>query len=299
MTATERGATILFADPRYRSDMTKSVQERITEQRAAANTLPTSTSSAEFTTWNHTTRSILERALGKSHHVTTAFVGLRWTPQAYALGDTQAFRRRFQATIPKAQGLLDAALVELDNAGTASEVADEVGYDDELWAHVAGQVQTEEWGKVASLTAVFTEDRVRKWAGRPVTEVGEKLMTAIFGDKGDFRLGLTESEKQGWHRFAMGISAALRNVDAHRLQQRADHRLYAMGVLGASSLLLTQMRYEHGSRFHDTSPAGPTPSSPIRKTTLRIRSRPGPGPPERSGRPGPKGRGRRRRRRLD
>jgi hypothetical protein len=26
-------------------------------------------------------------------------------------------------------------------------------------------------------------------------------------------------------------------------------------MLGACSLLLTQMRFEHGNRFHDTSPA--------------------------------------------
>jgi hypothetical protein len=108
--------------------------------------------------------------------------------------------------------------------------------------------------------SIFTEDRIRRWAGRPANEVGEKLMTAVFGDHGDYRLGVTEAEKQGWHRFAMGASMALRNVDAHRLQSRTDHKLYAMGVLGASSLLLTQMRFDHGNHFHDTSP-GVDPTS--------------------------------------
>ena len=88
----------------------------------------------------------------------------------------------------------------------------------------------------------------------------KKLMTAVYGENGDYRLGLTTGEKQGWHRLAMGISMALRNADAHRIQTRSDHKRYAMGVLGVSSLLLTQTRYEHGNRFKDTSPAVKAPN---------------------------------------
>jgi hypothetical protein len=79
-------------------------------------------------------------------------------------------------------------------------------------------------------------------------------MTAVFGDRGGYRLGLTDGEKQGWHRLAMGASMALRNADTHRIASRDDHKRYAMGVLGAGSLLLTQLRHEHGNRFQDTSP---------------------------------------------
>lgn len=68
-------------------------------------------------------------------------------------------------------------------------------------------------------------------------------------------MGRTSGEKQGWHRLAMGIAMALRNVDAHRFQSRDDHKRYALGVLGTCSLLLTQMRYEHGNRFQDVGPA--------------------------------------------
>ncbi len=80
-------------------------------------------------------------------------------------------------------------------------------------------------------------------------------MTAVFGDSGDYRLGLTDGERQGWFRTAMGLAMAVRNVDAHRIQRRDDHKRYAMGVLGTCSLLLTQLRYERGNRFHDTTPA--------------------------------------------
>jgi hypothetical protein len=222
--------------------------------REEAAGLPTSTSSAEFNSWQHRTRSVLSKALGSSHHVTQAFIQMHWTPMMFSTGDSSAFRRAFTAAVPEAQGLLDAAIFELEQL-SASGVPDDVSVDPELWAHVEGHARAEEWGKMASQTAIFTEDRIRKWTGRPPDEVGERLMTAVFGDRGEYRLGLTDGEKQGWHRFAMGISMATRNADAHRIQDRPDHRLYAMGVVGASSLLLTQLRYEHGNRFHDSSPA--------------------------------------------
>lgn len=122
---------------------------------------------------------------------------------------------------------------------------DETSIDPDLWDHISGLVVAGEWGKVASQTAIFTEDRVRTWAHRPETEVGEKLMSSVFGDYGRFRLGANDGERSGWHRLAMGISMALRNVDAHRIQNRGDHQRYAIGVVGVSSLLLTQMRYQH------------------------------------------------------
>lgn len=40
------------------------------------------------------------------------------------------------------------------------------------------------WVKVASQAAIFTEDRIRRWAGRPVGEVGKDLAVAIFGKSG-------------------------------------------------------------------------------------------------------------------
>lgn len=222
--------------------------------REEASTLPPSVSSSEFNSWQQRTRSVLTRSLGDGHAVTHAFIQMRWTPMAYTIGDDSAFPRAFRASVPEAQGLIDAAIFELEQFATPDDAIFDAGIDPELWAHVRDHVAAEEWGKLASQTAIFTEDRIRNWAGRPVSEVGEKLMTAVFGERGDFRLGLTDGEKNGWHRLAMGISMALRNVDAHRIQQRADHKLYAIGVLGSSSLLLTQMRYEHGNRFHDTSP---------------------------------------------
>ena len=82
-------------------------------------------------------------------------------------------------------------------------------------------------------------------------------MTAVFGPSGTFRLGDTEEERKGWHLLAMGLVKAVRNAVGYRLQNRPDHRRYALGAIGASSLLLTQLRFEYGDRLVDRSPAHP------------------------------------------
>ena len=220
--------------------------------KAELATLPTSTGTAEHTSWKSRTRSALTWYLGQAHHITEAFIAMRWTPSAYLAGDTTAFPNAFRGGVQRATGLLDAAIAELDALRDTPTLEDgEV--DAELWEHISADVAAREWGKVSSQTAIFTEDRIRRWTGQRPELVGESLMSAVFGDNGDYRLGLTAGEKQGWHRLAMGISMALRNADAHRIQQRPDHKLYALGVVGVSSLLPTQLRYEHGNRFQDTS----------------------------------------------
>lgn len=229
--------------------------ERIRALRDEAATLPHSTSSAEFNSWKPRTRSVLTRALGENHHITERFIKTKWTPGAYSLDDARgAFERTFRATIPEVQGILDAAIAEIELLEDEVPVADESGIDVELWEHIAPEVRAEAWGKVASQAVIFTEDRIRKWAGRPVGEVGKDLAVTIFGKSGQFQMGQTEGEMQGWQLFAQGIAQALRNVDAHRIQDRPDHKRYALGLVGACSLLLTQMRFEHGNRFRDTSP---------------------------------------------
>ncbi|MDQ3762974.1 MAG: TIGR02391 family protein [Actinomycetota bacterium] len=168
--------------------------------------------------------------------------------------DLHNFKERFR----RATGVLMAAAEDLQSIGTISNTTpnpDEAGIDPELWEHISSEIRTEAWGKVASQAVIFTEDRIRKWAGRPVGEVGKDLAVAIFGKSGQFQMGKTDGEMQGWQLFAQGIAQALRNVDAHRIQNRPDHKRYALGLVGACSLLLTQMRYAHSNRFRDTTPA--------------------------------------------
>jgi len=194
--------------------------------------------------------------LGESHHITTSFIENRWTPSALGGGDVRAaYWQSFNSGMSRALGLLDAAMAEVELLAEDGPIADETGIDLELWEHVAPEVQSESWGKVASQAVIFTEDRIRKWTARPNSEVGKELAIAVLGKSGLYQMGLTEGERQGWQLLAQGLAQAVRNVDAHRIQERPDHKRYAMGVLGTCSLLLTQLRYEHGNRFHDTSPA--------------------------------------------
>jgi site-specific recombinase XerD len=125
---------------------------------------------------------------------------------------------------------------------------DETVIDPELWEHVRRSFATGDWESVISRAAKFTEDRIRRWTGRPRGEVGKDLMTAVFADHGAFRLGSTDAEMSGWHLFAMGLTLAVRNPAAHHVEERADHRAYAAGFLGACSLLLIQFRHDHSDK---------------------------------------------------
>ena len=76
-------------------------------------------------------------------------------------------------------------------------------------------------------------------------------MGRVFADDSDWRLGSRAAEREGWRALATGFAQALSNVDRHRIQRRDDARRYALGVLGLGSLLLTQLRYEHGDLIED------------------------------------------------
>lgn len=114
--------------------------------------------------------------------------------------------------------------------------------DPELWEHVGDLVRMQKWTQIASQTTIFLESTLRSWLA-PTSEPYLALAAKAFHpDKGRFVLGTDASERDGWFRFAHGIGAALRNVDAHRIQRRENAPAYAMGVLGAASLLLSQTK---------------------------------------------------------
>lgn len=121
----------------------------------------------------------------------------------------------------------------------------------ELWLETYKLVASEDWGKLISSVGVLFEDRLRKWTVDPEDHVCQslhstKLIKAIFGGDGWYRLGSTEQERQGWLELALGLYTAIRNVGNHRIQDRSDARLHASGVLGTASLILNELRYQYG-----------------------------------------------------
>lgn len=230
-------------------DTTEAVR-LLDELTSEASSLGPTTLSSEFVSWRHRVNSLLSRALGDNHRITLEFQDLHWEPRVFRAETEFTMRSRFfDSAMIDALGLLEAAGFELHLGEQALNEAVDHGFDPELWAFVQPDVIAEAWGKVVSQAGIFTEDRIRRWAGRPANEVGQALMTAVFGDTGTFRLGMTEAEQKAWHLLAMGMSGALRNPGGHRIINRPDHKAHAIGVLGVCSVLLTELRYEHGNRF--------------------------------------------------
>jgi hypothetical protein len=202
----------------------------------------------DFAEWHQRADLTLRRAFNDDHKLVQDLAQIRWSP-TMAWGSTQLPRQAFMSGNARAVALLKGAIYEIEELSEPVDFASSASIDPELWAEVGHLVEQEKWVQVASQTEIFVESKVRQWADRPPTEVGERLMTAVVGENGEFPLGRTQGEKQGWHRLGMGFAMALRNVDTHRIQQRDDVKRYAMGVLGTGNLLLTQLRYEHGNRF--------------------------------------------------
>jgi len=154
----------------------------------------------------------------------------------------------------EAEGILNAAITSYIFMQTRiqdSSVAKAL--DADLMARVEHVFRVEDWTAVASLAATFVEDRFRTWAGLDHTAFGVNLMTKVLHpDTGVFPLGVSSGEIEGWHQLGRGFMSACSNVDRHRIQSRDDLQRYAVGVLGTASLLLTQMRYQHGNRFKDS-----------------------------------------------
>ncbi len=200
----------------------------------------------QYHDWRQKTERTLKRIFGPDHDFVEGFGRIDF----YSMSDSpQWVVRAFKDGRTEAEALLKGAIYELEVLSEPTQFASAASVDPELWEHVRRSVEQEQWSQVASQTAIFVEDKVREWAGRPPDEVGEKLMTAVVGENGEFPLGLTRGEKQGWHRLGMGFAMALRNANTHRIEQRDDVKRYALGVLGAGSLLLTQLRHQHANSF--------------------------------------------------
>jgi len=213
--------------------------------------------SEHLTSWKGKVRGVLVAALSKDDHLVDRFDKLSYSLN-FATTDTpdHYFDQARHRGIRNACGIIDAALYQLRLRMEDDEPVDLRSFDPELWEHVRQLVEDADWGKVASQTAIFVEDRVRRWAGESGGKqgealVGKGLMAHVFRDSSDWRLGSRAGEREGWRGLGMGFAQALGNVDRHRIQSRDDAQRYAIGVLGLGSLLLTQLRHEHGDLIED------------------------------------------------
>ncbi|HJP78232.1 MAG TPA: TIGR02391 family protein [Pseudonocardiaceae bacterium] len=212
--------------------------------------------SGEFVAWKSKVRLVLIGALGKDHHTLATFDGVRYSLSMWTDSTpSSAFDQAFQRGLHRACGVIEAAIFELEDTGTSDDAVDETAFDPELWSHVQTHIQNEDWQAVASQAAIFVEDRVRQWCGDPKgrndeTLVGKGLHANVFADDAQYRLGKEPSEWEGWRGLGMGFAQALGNVDRHNIQRRDDAKRYALGVLGLGSLILTQLRYQHGEDLH-------------------------------------------------
>lgn len=210
-----------------------------------------------WTAWKGKVRGVLVAALGKDDHLVERFDKVRYSLSMWSdRTPSSAFTQARHNGIRNACGIIDAALYQLRLQVDDDEPVDLRSFDPDLWEHVKQLVEDGDWGKVASQTAIFVEDRIRTWAGEPASKqgdalVGKGLMAHVFGDASDWRLGSRAGEREGWRGLGMGFAQALGNVDRHRIQSRDDAQRYAIGVLGLGSLLLTQLRHEHGDLIED------------------------------------------------
>lgn len=207
---------------------------------------------SKFSSWKGRVQSVLTRALGKDHHLTQAFVDTDYSLMVFSASTPDsAWDSAFLDGVGKASGIIDAAIFELEQAGSSDDAVDETAFDPDLWAYVSTHIQNEDWQAVASQTAIFVEHHVRQWCGdakdkNGKTLVGKGLYSTVFADAAQFRLGKESGEWEGWRMLGMGFAQALSNVDRHNIQKRDDAKRYAFGVLGIGSLILTQLRYQHG-----------------------------------------------------
>jgi hypothetical protein len=205
----------------------------------------------QFTAWKGKVRSVLITVLGEDDHLIESFDKVRFSLGFFTdRTPRSALDNAFSNGLQDACGIIDAAIYQLALLTGDDEPVDERAFDPELWDFVKNLVEDEDWGKVASETAIFVENHVRTLAGDPKnnngeTQIGKALYAAVFADESDWRLGSRAGEREGWRFLGMGFAQALSNVDRHRIQTRDDARRYAIGVLGLGSLLLTQIRHEH------------------------------------------------------
>lgn len=201
---------------------------------------------AGLASWRARVRACIVTGLGEHHHLVEKLDDNKFTPGMTVNGGTTTqWNSAWIKGMTRARGYIDAAIYELEMKASNDELVDAASCDPGLWAHVRSLVEAEDWGKVASQAAIFVEDKMRRWAGLDGDTYGSTLFSKVLAPTADLRLGTRAGEYEGWRNLGTGFAQAIGNVERHHINDRADARRYAIGVLGLASLLLTQMRHQH------------------------------------------------------
>lgn len=200
---------------------------------------------AELEAWRQKTATVLSMTLGDEHPQTYNFDNISYVSRVASTPALDATMRR--KGIERAEALLDAVIFEVEEVGREEGITP--AFDEELWASVGYLVDAEQWEHLVTQAVVFFEDWTRNRAGLSNALVGVDLATAAYKPGGPLALGArgNASEAEGWLLMAKGLVMAVRNVAGHRIEQRADGRTYAFGVVGSISLMMTQVRFEYSN----------------------------------------------------
>jgi hypothetical protein len=133
-------------------------------------------SGGELIDWQRRADLTLRRIVGDERHFIEALSKIWFSPMVYP-ASPGAEQSAFDGGKQEAAALLKGVIYEHEVLRESPDFASDAATDPELWQHVEHLVEQEQWGQVASQVAIFVESKLRQWAGRPATEVGEKLMT--------------------------------------------------------------------------------------------------------------------------
>ena len=225
--------------------------ELLREQLAGA---PAASQNQDFNGWREKTSSVLRLVLGPGHVLTQRFEQIDYSPTMFVMGDTVAFDNARRAGVSRAIALIETAIFEVQNAESDEDLAASL-VDVELWSKIDHLVIGERWDQVVSQAVIFFEHSVRTRAGLPNSVIGVDVMKEAFRPGGgalELATGENPSETEGWHLLAKALTMAVRNVAGHRIEDRADGRTYAFGVLGTRT-----GRKKRGSKISQWARTGP------------------------------------------
>lgn len=205
--------------------------------------------------WSAKVSKAVPEALGATHHLA---LEVKKVNDAYFefYGGNCGFNDEYYDTgVAQLRSLLDQTAKELE-AHLGVIAVNELSFDPELWEHVRNAVEHEDWCNVPALVVVFVENKIRELSGVDKSIVGKGMFAKAFSDSGVLMLGAQKSEQEGWRGLGMGLAQAVGNVDRHHVQQREDARIYALGVLGLGSLMLTQVKFKYPENLISIGLAG-------------------------------------------